>query len=443
MNQAVILAGGLGTRLTSRLHGRPKPLIEIGDKPLLQHQLEWLARNNFRNVILLVSYQADAIANFISAADFSNLCIELIEDRIPRGTAGAVLAAFEHLEDQFLVVYGDTMLDVDLDRFISFHDRHQDAAVSIFVHPNDHPRDSDLVEVNQDGRVLRIWPYPHQENALLPNLVNAALYIARKAHLKEFINNPPDQILDFGKHVFPQLLSQSKDIYAYRSPEYIKDCGTPERVDKVTADYFSGVISASCLKNKQAAIFLDRDGTINIENGYITSPEQLDLLPGAATAIKQLTNSGWCVFVVTNQPVIARGEASTEQLRAIHYRLDQLLAQHGAYIDDLVYCPHHPDSGFRGEVSALKLNCLCRKPGTLMIDQLIEKYHIDRSLSWFIGDTTVDIETAHRSHLKSICVRTGQAGQDGRFQVSPTRWADSLADAAVYLCQNPYAPISL
>jgi len=202
--QAVILAGGTGTRLRSRLGQKPKPLVEIGGTPLLGHQLQLLRKHAFTDVVLLVSYAAEQIHQYCRTFDAQGIRISIIDDGTRRGTAGAVLRAAPRLSSQFAVLYGDTMLDVDLTRFWTWHSSDESAVASLFLHPNDHPQDSDLVEIDAEHRILRFHPYPHPENAYLPNIVNGALYILRRKALPEYDETGP--ALDFARDLFPSML---------------------------------------------------------------------------------------------------------------------------------------------------------------------------------------------------------------------------------------------
>ena len=417
MRQAVILAGGKGTRLRERLGDLPKPLIDIVGVPLLERQILLAKRYGFNDVLILVNYASRQIVDFCIRRDNWGLNITCIDDGEPRGTAGATLAIMDKLADEFLVIYGDTMLEVNLDRFVAFHRSNLDAAATLFVHPNDHPQDSDLVEVGEGGRITAFLPYPHDSNRYYPNLVNAALYCMRRTALASWRDTLG--MLDFGKDLFPAMLASGLLLRAYNSTEYIKDCGTPARLDKVCSDFASGRIARASLSKPQAAVFLDRDGTINISRGHIASPDRFELLPGVGPAIRRLNHSDFRTIVVTNQPVLARGDCDIAGLSAIHNKMETMLGRDGAYLDRIYHCPHHPDRGFLGEVPELKITCECRKPGTGMIERALAELNIDPAQSWLVGDTTVDIMTARRAGLRAVLVKTGEAGLDARYDVVP------------------------
>ncbi len=403
--QAVILAGGSGTRLRSRLGAKPKPLVEVGGTPLLGHQLELLRKHNFKRVILLVNYAAEQIQDYCRIFEDTDIRITIIDDGKARGTAGAVLNAIPHLADQFVVLYGDTMLDVDLTRFWNWHSRLENVAASLLLHPNDHPDDSDLVEIDAEHRILAFHPYPHADDCYVPNLVNAALYVICREALRQYGDH--QGTLDFARDLFPRMLRSGALLRGYLSSEYIKDVGTPERLDKVNRDFSASAIRRTSLSSPKPAVFVDRDGTLNEDRGHIASPEELAVFDFVGPALRRLNEAEWRTIMVTNQPVLARGEASYEELRRIHGKLDYEIARHGAYFDRVYICPHHPHSGFPGEVSELKVKCGCRKPAPGMIYQAQTDFNLDLTQCWFIGDTDADIGAAYAANVTSILVLTG------------------------------------
>ncbi|MCM0034272.1 MAG: HAD-IIIA family hydrolase [Burkholderiaceae bacterium] len=432
MRQVVILAGGKGTRLKERLGDLPKPLIDVCGIPLLEHQILLAKRYGFDRVLILVNHKAQQIVDFCAVKGNWGIAVECIDDHVPLGTAGAVLNILDRLDEQFLVMYGDTMLEIDLKRFCQAHERLPASGATLFLHPNDHPHDSDLVEMAESGEITQFHPYPHQADRFYPNLVNAALYCLSRAALVAYRRDNRTE-LDFGKHLFPQMIRDGVMLRGYNSPEYIKDCGTPDRIDKVRADFNNGKIAKASLAHKQAAVFLDRDGTLLEEVNHLNSVDQVRLLDGAASAIRRFNREGYKTCLVTNQPVIARGECTIDDLTQIHHKLETLLGREAAYLDRVYYCPHHPDKGFAGERVDLKIACQCRKPNTGMIDQAVIELNIDCADSWLIGDTSTDVATARRAGLKSILVETGYAGKDNKYPVIADFIAPDLETAAALI----------
>lgn len=429
--QAVVLAGGRGTRLRSRTGDLPKSLVDVGGRPLLEHQIGLVKRHGIERILILVSHAAEQIVEFCNQRDNWGIDVRCVNDGAPRGTAGAVLFVLDLLDDDFLTIYGDTMLDIDLNRFKRFHEEHKAAAATVLTHPNDHPQDSDLIETSEDGMVSAFHPYPHDPGCYYPNRVNAALYYIRKQALSPW--RAAATPLDFGKDLFPEMLRLGMKITSYNSPEYIKDAGTPERLDKVCADFESGRIARASLSTPQKAVFLDRDGCINVDHGHVDRPERLELIEGAAAAIACFNRAEYRTIVVTNQPVVARGNCSVRDLQTIHNKMETELGRCGAFVDAIYFCPHHPDRGFVGEVEELKIRCGCRKPSTGLVDVAIEAFNVDRSQSWIIGDSSTDVALAKRSGIRSILVETGAGGLDGTYHVMPDYTVSNLSKAAKFI----------
>lgn len=433
MKEAVILAGGKGTRLKERLGDLPKPLVDVGGVPLLLRQLRTLEAAGVERAVVLVNHRAEAIESFLATVDLKIECV-IVNDGDPRGTAGAVLAILDDLADSFLVVYGDTLFNVDFARFEAFHRHQTGAAATLFLHPNDHPEDSDLVEVDEAGRIEAFHAYPHPVGSWFPNLVNAALYIVEKSSLTGYRTLTPP--LDFAKDLFPRMVADGHVLAGYVSAEYIKDLGTPSRLDKAASALARGVVGRACYQVAQKAVFIDRDGTVNEERGFIRRAEDLEVFPFVGEALRKLNDAEYRAVLVTNQPVLARGEATVADLRRIHGKLDAEVAKNKAFFDAKYYCPHHPDSGFPGEVKALKVVCDCRKPKPGMILKAVAEMNIDPAQSWYIGDSTADFGAAAQAGVRSIGVRTGEGGQDGRYPFQADVVVDDFAAAVAYILEQ-------
>ena len=427
--QAVILAGGFGSRLADVLDpALPKSMAPLLGVPLLEHLVIQLSSQNIVDIVLLVHHRAEAIRNHFGDGNNFSVNINYIEETSPRGTGGALVDAFLHLKDEFLVIYGDTLIDLDLQRMLTFH-KNKRAELTLFAHPNDHPHDSDLLEVDSNWRVTSIRPYPHDEGSEYRNLVNAALYIMQRDLLA---GAWPQGVFDIAKHSVPKWLDEKKRVYAYRGDGYIKDMGTPERLVKVESDLHNGTVLRKSGRTPRIAVFLDRDGTLNVEKGHLSHPDELELFPGVGLAIRELNLAGILAIIITNQPVIARGDATFDDVDAIHRRLENLLAEDGAYVDAIFFCPHHPDKGYEGERAELKIICNCRKPLPGLVYQACEMFSISRADSWLIGDSSRDLDCAQNSGLQPVLVQTGAAGRDLPSIVQPVFMA---ADVTVAIAE--------
>ena len=424
---AVIMAGGKGSRLLSITNDEiPKPMVPVDGKPLLEYQVEKLKSYGVKKIIMIVGHLGEKISGHFQDGRAFGVDIDYIFEKEPLGTAGA----FYYLKDKidakdFLLIFGDVFFDLDFDRMEDFHFKNS-ALTTLLAHPNGHPYDSDLIQMDDTGRVIGFDSKHNVRDYWYDNMVNAGMYKLNK-DLLDLVKEPVK--IDFEKDILANQVKLGANIYAYHSPEYVKDVGTVDRINATVEELKSGLIAAKNLKNKQRAIFLDRDGTMNVSKGFISKAEDLELIPGTIEAVKAINKSGALAIVITNQPVIARGECSFEELHNIHNKLKTLLGEKGAFVDDIFYCPHHTDKGFEGEVPELKFDCECRKPKTGMVMNAVEKYNIDLSQSYMVGDSTMDLETARNAGVKSVLVNTGFAGNDGKYSRKCDIEAKDLLDA--------------
>lgn len=425
--KAVIQAGGKGTRI-SEITGDviPKPMLEISGYPILYHQMMNLKKNGITDITVIIGHLGNVIKDYFGDGKQFGLNISYVEEdpEKPLGTAGSLYFLKDKLKENFVFLLADVFIDIDFEKMEQYHIANN-ADVTLLTHPNGHPFDSDLVV--EEGGVVKAFDYKSNDRTTYnyKNLVNAGVMIFSPSVFKYLTEL---RKYNYEKDIIVPLINEGK-VVSYKSSEYAKDMGTPERYRRVQEDYNSGICDAKNLANKQKAIFLDRDGTINEYVGFLRKEEDFRLIPGVSEAIKKINNSGYLAIVVTNQPVIARGEVTEEELEEIHKKMETLLGLDGAYIDDIYYCPHHPDKGFEGEIPELKIECDCRKPKTGMLEKATREHNIDLSSSIMIGDSTLDIKMAENAGMQSILLKTGQKGEDGKYDVSPTLIAEDLNDA--------------
>ena len=405
--KVVIMAGGRGTRISSVANDIPKPMIKIQGKPVLEHELECLREQGFTDIIMTVSHLGHIIMEYfgdgskispVTGAPFG-VHIEYFNEKVPLGNAGALFQLKDKLTDDFLLLNADSVFDVDFKRFVAYH-RMKGGLVTLFTHPNSHPYDSGLIITDEDNAVLKWMAKEDERPRYYRNCVNAGLHIISPKVLEQTIDTPK---IDLDRQLLKPLAGTGK-MFAYNSPEYVKDMGTPDRYEAVCADFAAGRVKARNLMNKQKAIFLDRDGTINKFVGFLRNIDEFELLPGVAEAIKKINNSGYLAIVITNQPVIARGEVTREELAEIHRKMGTLLGVEGAYLDAVYFCPHHPDRGFEGERIEYKIACECRKPKPGMLLQAAQDFNIDLSQSWMVGDGKHDISAGKAAGCKTAYI---------------------------------------
>ncbi|MBC8754086.1 HAD-IIIA family hydrolase [Kordia sp. YSTF-M3] len=429
VQKAVILAGGKGTRLGNISKKIPKSLQLINGIPILHHQIALLSKYGITEIYIITNYLYEQIEDSLQEIKTQkHLKIVVHKESKELGTVGGIKEIEHLLTANFFVLYGDIMLDVDLHRISKFHSKNKSDA-TLVVHPTDHPKDSDLLGVNTSDKIIEFYP-KHLRNldAVHPNISNAGLYLFTPKLFPFLIEGIK---ADFGKDIFPNIIDKL-NMYAYNTPEYLKDMGTPDRIEKVRKDFANGIVQAKNLEQKQKAIFIDRDGVINKLAGYISKPEQLVVFENAIQAIKKINASDYLAIVITNQPVVARGLCSLEELQKIHHTLEFVLGDSGVKLDAIFFCPHHPDKGFKGENVAYKQDCNCRKPKTGMVDKAVAQFNIDVQKSYFIGDTWRDIECGTNAHVKTILVGTS----DEEITVTPTSKAHNLLEAVQQILTN-------
>lgn len=411
------MAGGFGKRLAKLHSDRPKPMVEISGRPVLEYQIENLRKFGITEIIIVVHHMKEKIMRYFGDGSLLGVNISYYEEDKPLGTAGALLKIKDRLGNDFLLINGDLIFSVNFTKMIEFHIEKK-ALATLFVHPNSHPYDSELVVCDKNGAVTD-W-YKNDGVGNYTNCVNAGIHILSKKVLDSTYS---ESKLNLRADVLEPLIPTGK-VFAYRSAEYVKDMGTSDRLRHVTSDVEKGIVFAKRADKKQKAIFLDRDGTVNKYKGYITSPKQLELINGVAEAIKKINRSGYLAIIITNQPSIAMGRMSYAVLDEIHAKLDTLLGEEGAYLDALYYCPHHPDSGFDGEVKELKIKCDCRKPSGGMIRKAAEDFNVDLSRSFMVGDSERDVLAG----LDAGCTPIFLTGSDNTLNVRHIKKYKTLAD---------------
>jgi D-glycero-D-manno-heptose 1,7-bisphosphate phosphatase len=411
--KTIIMAGGKGTRIKSIASDIPKPMIKIDGVPILEWEIRSLRDQGFTDIIITISHLGEHISNYFGDGTDFGVKIRYFNEVIPLGNAGALFKLRDELgDDPFLLLNADAIFDVDFNRMVEFH-KNKNALVTLFTHPNSHPYDSGLI-IAGENRSVEKWLAKEDERPIYyRNRVNAGLHVIDPKvldqaiiNIEEIGNEGPDgkiKKVDLDRQLLKPLSGTGK-MFCYDSPEYVKDMGTPERFYAVEKDFRAGRVAARNLKNIQKAVFLDRDGTINKYIGFLSKEEEFELLPGVAEAIKKINNSGYLTIVVTNQPVIARGEVTWGELEEIHNKMETLLGLEGAYLDGIYFCPHHPHNGYEGEIPELKINCDCRKPKPGLLLRAAKEFNINLGESFMVGDGENDILAGEAAGCKSFMI---------------------------------------
>jgi D-glycero-D-manno-heptose 1,7-bisphosphate phosphatase len=378
--QCAILVGGLGTRLGQLTAGTPKPLLDCGGRPFLAWIIRELTRFGIEEVVLLASYQSERVRDFareIIAFLPKPIEIKLSVEPQPAGTGGAIWHARQYLDEQFMLINGDSWIDVNLARFLARAGADRHAVAHILLH---HVRDASrygVIEVT--GR--RITAFRERPLASAAELCNAGIYIFRR-ELFDFL--APDCSLE--RDILPMLATRGA-LSGETLDGYFIDIGIP-------ADYVRANKEIPC-RLRRGAVFFDRDGVLNEDLSWVGTRERFRWMEGAGRAVRLVNDLGYHAFIVTNQAGIAKGLYTMQDLVALHDWMLQELRKGGATIDDWRFCPHHPEAS----ILRFKLACACRKPQPGMLLSLIEAWDVDVSASLFIGDKYSDIAAAERAGI--------------------------------------------
>jgi len=384
MSQCVIVAGGLGSRLSNAGITKPKLLLEIDGRTLLSYIVEEVVREGYTKILFCLGFESEQILLAIRALR-APVQIDVSIEESQLGTLGALEHARSKLDDFFTVIMGDTFLSCsNIGSLHSLCESLSLQAVTLCKF-TDHPLDSDLVEINEFGQILRIFRASSHDS--LPN-VNIGLagvsFIS-----KELINSEPSlQSRDITRHLFVEAMSSGIVIQALFHQGTIRDLGTPQRLvsfletqSELALEPFSGF---------NQTILLDRDGTLNRENGHISVYSDIHIQDSGLQIAERIKTERLNTYLITNQPVIARGKASFgDVLKICSVLLKQLDIWQG---DDHIYvCPHYPESGFEGEIVDLKIECTCRKPLPGLLLKAANDHKFRLTNATMIGDSRADV----------------------------------------------------
>jgi D-glycero-D-manno-heptose 1,7-bisphosphate phosphatase len=380
LTQCVILVGGRGTRLGLLTHTVPKPLLPIGQHVFVDYLLGEVARMGFREVVCLAGYRAGVVQRWARSVSNSRIQVKVVVEPEFRGTAGALSGAKDILDDEFLLLNGDSLFDINLLDFITWQPSGDWVGIVALRSMTDSSR---YGLVHLEGDMIRA--FSERPTIPGPGLINGGIYRLKKKVLDSIISLPNSLERD----VFP-VLARHGLLCGRAYDRFFLDIGIPEAYE-----------AAQSLLPKMArrpALFLDRDGVINKDIGYAHRSDQIEWIEGIFDAVKAANDAGAYVFAVTNQAGIARGLYDENVVIQLHEWMNWEFRAHGAHVDEFVYCPHHPTVG----INAYTRSCKCRKPAPGMLLDLAQRWPVDLSRSLFIGDTDSDLQAADNAGIAGI-----------------------------------------
>ncbi|MEM9253816.1 MAG: HAD-IIIA family hydrolase [Pseudomonadota bacterium] len=393
VKQAAILIGGMGTRLGEAVRDTPKPLLEVCNRPFVEHLMLNLRRFGFHDFLLLAGYRAEVVqqrygpnSDFVAELDAD---VTVLVEPGPLGTAGALKFAAAHLQDQFLLLNGDSIFDFNyLDLCLAdLPEEPREWVVRMALLPVTSATRYGFVSVD-GNRVSAFSEKPSQPRS---GLINSGVYLVNKRVLNHIEGAPSSLEQD----VFPAL-AESGLLFAKPYRGFFIDIGIPEDLERARTQLLSELT--------RPAAFLDRDGTLNYDAGYTHRIDGFQWLPGAKDAIKALNDAGYFVFVVTNQAGIARGYYNHDDVDSLHQWMRNELAGSGAHIDDFRFCPHHPE----GRVPEFAIACQWRKPEPGMLVSLIKQWQPRLQESFMLGDSDKDVQAAAAAGISGHLIAPGE-----------------------------------
>ena len=395
--EIVILIGGKGTRIKKISKKIPKPFLKIGNGSVIDYQLRSLSKIN-KKIFLLSSKKYSKFHSRLKKR-YNNIKFKVFEEDAPLGTGGCLRTLIKYKSKNYLIIFGDLFFNINFKKFCEFHIKNK-SDLTLLVHPNDHPVDSDILEINEKNQLIKFHKKPHKKNNI-GNLSLSGILIINK---KILVHIKPNKFQDLSKNILPKLLKKKCKIFAYNTREYVKDIGTPQRIRLVKKQIQTKKFVNRNINKKLPAIFLDRDGVINKEYPNRKYQNPMEINKGAISAVKKINKKGYLSVIVTNQPAVAKGFITLDKLKNDHKKLEYYFGKHGAYFDRIYFCPYHPDKGFKGENKKFKKKCSWRKPDNGMFLQAIKDLNIDTKKSYMIGDQSVDYYAAKKTGIKCLIV---------------------------------------
>lgn len=408
LKQAVILVGGKGTRLGPLTQSRPKPLLEVDGRPFLEHLIQEISRYGFERVTLLAGNLGSQFVEAYDGRILEGLRIDVVLEEHPLGTGGALRHAAESdcLENEFLLMNGDSWIDTNLVRLSLYWETMRQSCpdVEMLMLLKGMDDVSRYGSVGLDGGLVSYFKEKNPEMNRHPGLINAGVYVLNRNVVCRVDRGTQ---VSLERDILPSLVDQRRVAGMIADIDsYFIDIGLPETLEQSRNEL--------ALRRRRPAIFLDRDGTLNRDSGYTHKPQDLVWIEGAKEAIKLANDSGFFVFVVTNQSGVARGLYDEEAIVRFHGAMQKDLFKVGAHIDAFHWCPHHPE----GQIERYKKHCSCRKPQPGMITELANRWPLDLHGSVMVGDSVTDLKAADAAGISSIKYSGGNLADLIRHYIS-------------------------
>jgi D-glycero-D-manno-heptose 1,7-bisphosphate phosphatase len=367
-------------------------LLPVAGRPFVEHLLQEVSRYGFRKATLLAGRFGDQVRAVYDGQCIFGLAVDVVVEPSPMGTGGALAfaAAEARLDPEFLLMNGDSWIDMDLVRLVRNWEaaRTERPGTRAQLLLQTVPDAARYGTVSAKDGLVTVFQEKSPESANRPGQINAGVYVLDRTILKDV---PIDRATSLETDILPKLVADGQ-VVSVSAPKgsYFIDIGLPDTYLRADEELMR--------HRRRPAIFLDRDGTLNVDRGYTHKITDLSWQPGARQAIKYANDAGYYVFVVTNQAGVARGLYQESDVIAFHAEMQSQLYEIGAHVDAFEWCPFHVD----GTVAAYRQDSRRRKPSPGMIEDLVAVWPVDISRSLLIGDSPDDMKAAEAAGLVGI-----------------------------------------
>ena len=381
IKQAVILAGGLGTRMLPFTLTTPKPMIPIHGKPFLEYVIKLLKKNGIEEVIILTGYLHKKIENYFKDGQKFGLKIKYSFSPVEDETGTRIRKAKRLIQDTFLLLYSDNYWPLQLNKLFTFYKKmNTQGLITVYSNIDNYTKNNSLVN---DKGLIEVYDKTRQTTGL--NGVDIGFFIFKK----NILENLPRENFSFEKVVLPQLISK-KQLAGFLTYHKYYGLSNLERMPAIE-EFFK----------QKKVILLDRDGVINKKPPkaeYVKTWNEFEFLQGTLDALKLLTKKKYEIIIISNQAGIGRGVMTEESLKEIHRKFLEVCEKEGISIKGIYYCPHDWDEG-----------CFCRKPKPGMLFKAASDHHFDLTKAIFIGDDERDEQAGAAANCKTILIHQGQS----------------------------------
>ena len=379
--QAVILAGGFGTRLSHVVSDVPKPMAPINNIPFLEYIINQLQNQDFDNFVFLTGYKYEIIEEYFKGLNNTLF----IKEETALGTGGALLNAYNYLDEDFYVINGDTFFDID---FYLLQDFGRNRPCTIALRYTNNIERYGFVEINNEFQITSFVEKGKLTENRIDGYINGGIYYIKKSVLKDFIKDYDGQFISLETEIFPNLL-KTNALFGLPVGGCFIDIGIPE-------DYYKAqdLIPNWIKKDKRPALFIDKDGTLILNTEY-PHGRNFKIIDSTIDIVKQYSDKDFYIIMVTNQAGIAKNKFNFDEMQQGFEGIKEFYKSKGLSFDDIEFCPYHKD----GIIKEYSFDSILRKPNPGMILKVCEKLKIDLKNSLMIGDNK-EIDNIKLPYLK-------------------------------------------